>query len=392
MDANESLRTEPNEDLEDRKLAGSLLVTCPTGRGNALGRALALAQLASAVVERVMVVAPDDGPLWPAASRWQIPVMQVNPYGRSPRHPDLDLTDLRWVWVFKPVSLSWKYGLAAAGSRPGVGILLDIDDDDEALSRQFASLSLWNRLRLHRMRQLHPARIIATRDKAIPRADAITVSSYAIGEHFGPFNAAPFRVPHPRSIAGSERTRPQYSGGEKHVGYYGTIRSYKGLDRIARLLEVDPSVVVHVFAGSDLSALSGYEGRVVEHPVDESWAAIHDSVDVILLPQHRSPGADIAVPTKLIDAMRFGAPIIATPTDPIREIAADTVLYHDDWSNPQETVRIVDRSLAEGDALGRAARGRFEQELSIEATTPGLRSLLESLVPQAPGTLVSASG
>ena len=60
------------------RLTGSLVVVSAMGKENALGRALALAELAANVVERVFVVAPEDGPLWPAASRWPTPVIRAD--------------------------------------------------------------------------------------------------------------------------------------------------------------------------------------------------------------------------------------------------------------------------------------------------------------------------
>ncbi len=63
---------------------------------------------------------------------------------------------------------------------------------------------------------------------------------------------------------------------------------------------------------------------------------LYAEIDVVVLPQDRSPGAQAQLPAKLLDAMRFGKPILASPTAAIVEAAADTVLYVGDWSSLEE--------------------------------------------------------
>lgn len=358
-------------------LKGSLVVVSPMGKENVLGRALALAELADRVVERVFVVAPDDGPLWPAAGRWPIPVIRADHPRELPA--EMERGGLRWIWVVKPLSRSWKMGRALAETHPGSSLILDIDDDDEQLSRGFIDASLWNRVRVNRLRQLHPVRIKATRRKAIDLADGVTVASHAVSEQIGLNEADGIRVPHPRLIAPASRLRLPYTDGEKHVGFFGTIRSHKGVGSIERLLRADPSVVLHIFAGSGGRLLKVSSERIVEHPGDEPWETLFDSVDLVMLPQDRSKGGDVQLPAKLIDAMRFGVPVLASPTPAIREIAADAVLYVEDWSELDEVTRVLEACLQQGESLGSAARSRFENKLSLEVTAGVFRDFLDGL-------------
>ncbi len=365
------------------RLEGSMVVISPLGSENVLGRALALAELADTVVERVSVVAPDDGPLWPAASRWPFPVTRADSVDAM--SPGVDLEGLRWVWVVKPLRRSWSLGRALAEAHPGARLILDIDDDDEELSREFVNATLWNRVRVNRLRQLHPARVRATRKEALRMADGVTVASFAVGDQVGLNRAGESRVPHPRAIARTSRLRPPYEDGEKHVGFFGTVRSHKGVASIGRLLEADRSVILHIFAGSDGGSLGVFRDQIVEHRGDEPWESLFDSVDLVMLPQHHSKGGDVQLPAKLLDAMRFGVPVLASPTRAIREIAGDTVLYVEDWADLGQVRGALESCLRQGGRLGAAARNRFENELSLEASADEFRGFLETMGGGRPG-------
>jgi glycosyltransferase involved in cell wall biosynthesis len=267
-------------------------------------------------------------------------------------------------------------GSALARAHPGSSLLLDIDDDDEQLSRAFISDSLWNRIRINRLRQLHPARIRATRRKALRRADGVTVASHAVSEQIGLSGVDELLIPHPRSITRTSRHRLPYAGGKKHVGFFGTIRSHKGIGNIEQLLKADPSVVLHIFAGTGSGSLAVFNDQVVEHPGDEPWGTLFDSVDLVMLPQDRSKGGDVQLPAKLIDAMRYGVPVMASPTRGIQEVAGDSALYVEDWSDAIEVATVLESCLKQGDFLGSTARSRFENRLSLESRARAFRDFL----------------
>ena len=94
-----------------------------------------------------------------------------------------------------------------ARSNPEANLILDVDDDDVALSREFRALSLANRIRINRARPLHPARIQGVMRQALYRADGFTVASKAVAQRLGQVQQAVLTVPHPRSrVAGLTTT------------------------------------------------------------------------------------------------------------------------------------------------------------------------------------------
>lgn len=357
------------------ELDGSLLITSPTRAGNALGRALALADLGTEVVSDVAVMAPDDGPTWSAASRWHHPVRRLKrssvvPNGLASRRVD-------WVWMVKPLGKSQLIANAVMNENPGAKFILDLDDDDEALSREYAGASLLNRLRLHPFRQLNPSRIARTRETVLARADAVTVASRAVADRLVPGREV-VRIPHPRAIAESDRERRRPADGTKHIGFFGTVRGHKGLDSLISILDRDPAVWLHIFAGSQIQSVKDPQ-RVIEHPVDESYEQLFSAVDAVVLPQRDSSGGDVQLPAKLLDAMRLGVPVITSRTTAIVEIAGDTVFYVEDWSNPDRVSAALERCLQIGENMGATSRELFEREYALEVSIPVLRGLLHRL-------------
>lgn len=279
-----------------------------------------------------------------------------------------------WVWVVKPLQKSWLIAEAVTSVSPDAALILDLDDDDGALSSEFAEASFLNRLRLHPFRQLNPSRIAQTRKTALARADGITVASRAVAERLVPDREA-VRIPHPRGISTAPRRRVRPDDGTKHIGFFGTARGHKGIESLVSMLENDPAVRLHVFAGSQPSAVDD-PARIIEHPVDESYERLFAAVDAVVIPQRETPGGDVQLPAKLLDAMSSGAPVITSPTKAIKEIAGDTALYVTDWSDPDEVTAALDRCLDEGERLGERSRERFERAYSLEASVQAFRELL----------------
>jgi hypothetical protein len=77
--------------------------------------------------------------------------------------------------------------------------------------------------------------------------------------------------------------------------------------------------------------------------------------------------------------MRFGKPIVASPTAAILEVAADTVLYVGDWGSLDEVRSRVLQAHAGGSALGEAALARFEQQLAFEPQVGALREFVRTI-------------
>ncbi len=359
------------------RLDGTAIVIAPSGQLNLMGRALSLAAVLEEAVERVSVFTPDTGPLWKPASRWQTEIRRGGDPGRT--YSDLDPDEVRWIWLVKPLGDGHRAARQAMRAFPEARFILDVDDDDEGLSREFLAETPLNWLRLIRSsarRQLLPGSIARTRRRALSEAAAFTAASHAVADRCDLPRSETLRLVHSRSIAAQPRQREPDPSGSVHLGFFGTVRPHKGIRSIAALIQSDPDLRLHLFAGYDPTGLEAVRAQIVEHPIDEPQAQQFDSVDLVLLPQKRGPAGDVQLPAKLLDAIRFGVPVLATPTSAITEVAGDTLVYVEDWDDTEHVRRQLRESLAAGSIPGAEARDRFERELSIEAQVPELRAFL----------------
>ncbi len=285
------------------------------------------------------------------------------------------------MWAVKPLSSSWGAAQAIRRVLPMSLTVLDLDDADEALSSQFRAASLANHLRLHPWNPLNPRRIRNTLASALGEVDAITYASEALRSALGiDFDGPTLCVPHPRRQATSRSTSPRAPSEYIHLGFLGTVRRHKGLGDIEALVLEDSRYVLHVFCGALPSSIrERLNTRLVEHKVDAPMEDLYGEIDVVVLPQDRSPGAQAQLPAKLLDAMRFGKPILASPTAAILEVAADTVLYVGDWGSLDEVRSKVLQAHTGESTLGQAALRRFEQQLALEAQVGGLHELLRTI-------------
>jgi glycosyltransferase involved in cell wall biosynthesis len=382
------------------------VVISPSGKTNALGRAMCLAELASEVFDSVHLYAPEDGRLWSGAKRATQPVRRFGSPaelvaalrredqahlgcegGAQSERNDGSLL----VWAVKPLSSSWGAAQAIRRALPMSLTVLDLDDADEALSSQFKTASLANRLRLHPWSPLNPRRIRNTLASAVGEVDAVTYASEALRSALAiDFDGPTLCVPHPRRQATSSSTFPRGPSEHIHLGFLGTVRRHKGLGDIEALVLEDSRYVLHVFRGALPSqARERLSARLVEHEVDAPMADIYREIDVVVLPQDRSPGAQAQLPAKLLDAMSFGRPILASPTAAILEAAADTVVYVADWGSLNEVRSKVLQAHANGSTLGQATLRRFGQQLALEAQVAGLREFVRAIEAPRKGQQVA---
>jgi glycosyltransferase involved in cell wall biosynthesis len=209
--------------------------------------------------------------------------------------------------------------------------------------------------------------------------DAVTYATEALRTLPGiDFDGPMLRIPHPRRGARALREKPRSD--RIHLGFLGTVRQHKGLADIEELVLRDPRHCLHVFRGAlPQEARRRLAEQLVEHDADAPMEDVYAEIDVVVLPQDRSPGARSQLPAKLLDAMRFGKPIVASSSAPIVEAAADTVLYVADWGSIDEVRRTISRAHTEGSALGLRARLRFQERLALEAQVIALRELIQAL-------------
>jgi hypothetical protein len=329
---------------------GSIVVLSPSRRENALGRALAVATLADLTGHEVRVFAPDDGPEWIGAGQFPLATVAVRDEAELIAQAR-ELPPPLVGWVVKPLPSSVALGRALEREL-GARLVLDVDDDDAALSEDFTRSSPLNRLRMTRRPNLRPRAIRTALEEARAGGVPVTYSSDALaGALRLPAPPLGLRVPHPRLAAPAPVARPGHGGedGRVQLGFLGTPRLHKGLDALRELIRAEPRFVLHLFAGSDDDGFAADDPRVVRHPGTEPLAKLYTALDIVLLPQGRTRGARLQLPAKLLDAMRGGVPTLASPTPPIEEIGGSTVVPVADWG---------DRAAVAGAIAGAGAGGR----------------------------------
>lgn len=281
--------------------------------------------------------------------------------------------DVDAYWAVKPLPSSFGLALRASRGR-SVRVVLDIDDDDLGLAREFVAQGPLNRLRLLR-RGDSPLRIRRL-ERRVQGADLITVASRAVEERVlgrvsGEARPPTVRVPHARHVRNSPLPW-SVDDGRVRLGFFGTVRRHKGLQVLLDLLRRRDDLVLCLLRGG----LQGDAGRLmVDHPRVEiihgdptqALARVHAAI----IPQGTSPWADVQLPAKLCDAMSVGRPVLATHTTAIAEFAGPGVLLIQDWAADDEVDRAIMRVATEGRALG-IRNLRFASQL-FDSTAIGER-------------------
>lgn len=349
------------------------------GKNNALGRAFAVADAATEAGD-VRLLAPLDGPLWPGASRSPVEVEQ---FVSSSSAAEIIATasSRPLIWAVKPLSPAIRVVNKVVRAVPGARVIVDFDDDDEALAREFAARSVRNRLRLHLANPLAPSRIRRSRQQAERLMHGFSYATNTLRDTLDlPAEVPSLWLPHVRRVARPLELRAVEDTVD--VGFLGTVRSHKGVDMLLGLVAAEPRVRLHVFEG----ALPEWMRRripsssLVEHAPDEPMSEVYSSVHVVLLAQGDSPGAQRQLPAKLLDAMQWGRPAIATPTPAISEVAGDAFVPFTAWHDSHALRDVVLSTAQRASQLGGAARRRFEDTASTEARAPDVRAFVELLL------------
>jgi hypothetical protein len=343
-----------------------------TRSGNALGRALSMAMVADRLGE-CRVLAPADGDMWVGATQFRHQVGQLPP---SPlefvkRIGEINSDGPPVIWASKAFAPLPRY-LAEVRRHLGsdVKIVVDCDDDDAGLARDFAARSLRGRLVLNPLRRTSGTRVQRAQESAASVADARTVATWAVAQSGYGRGLRTLRVPHVRERAMTRRTPSPYL----RLGFLGTWRSHKGVQSLHSLLDSDSGVRLVSFAQSSaLPQSSAWTLLDPRTPLSIAYA----QVDVLALPMDRSGPADVQLPAKLVDAFASGTPVIATRTTAITEIAGDAVAYVTDFGDPAETLRAARRSIDSG--LGDRGLGTWASLMSPDRVARDLDQFLETV-------------
>lgn len=333
------------------------LIVAPNRSDNSLGRALSLAEVFSGLGS-LRLLAADDGPLWQGARDSGFVVDGFE----SPADLVAAIRTTRptTVVTVKPFrrSLRWTVAALRGGTQNGASPLLvvDLDDYDAAIHAEWhRDLPPLERARSIARSELSPLRIRARIHQLLPAAGMLTVSSWALRGCLPRFSGPEVRLPHPRSARAYE---PPVPSERLRVGFLGTPVGYKGVETVCRLVQARDDTELHVLAGAEEAFSSVDTERLVIHPHQGRETLMHAfrHIDVVVLPQHADvPAARYQLPAKLVDALRFGRPVVATDTPPIRELAGPSVHLVSSWERLDDGLRALDalRNRERRETLGR---------------------------------------
>jgi len=260
-------------------------------------------------------------------------------------------------------------------------LVADVDDADLPLQRA------WRRREPPRVRvrrflsenrdpSFHtPLNIRRTLWLSLPRADLLFLSTWALRVDIPRFRGPALRLPHPRP---RQDYLPPSAGERLRLGFLGTPRKHKGFDRLLAILASRADVELHLLEGTPLppGVAETHGERLVIHPLvgaDTLPQAFAD-IDVVVLPQDAAmSGGRLQLPAKLLDAQRFGRPVVATATPPIVELGGPGLIPIDDWRLSTALTALdglVDPAVRT--QLGRAANKYFNENLSAEVQARAL--------------------
>lgn len=360
------------------------LVIAPETSMNSLGRALSVMEVLCRVGE-ARLAAYDTGPLWTGAEGARFEVGRFNSYEELSgivRRLDRPANGPLAIVAVKPFprTLGWAERLRdeLGGS---IRLIADIDDADVSIQRasRRRQSPLW-RLRMafgtDRDPDLHtPRNIRRTLRNSLVRADALVLSSWALRTEIPAFGGPVLRMPHPRPR--QEYLQPTPSD-RLRLGFLGTPRGHKGLDRLLAVLVARPDAELHALEGTLPPGVRDAHGQqLVVHPLlgADTLSRAYADVDVVVLPQDASAvGGRLQLPAKLFDAQRFGRPVIATATPPIIELGGPGLIPVEAWKDLGEGLAALD-SLADAgvrERLGRAANRHFNETVSAESQAKAL--------------------
>ena len=360
-----------------------IAIVCHDVAGNALGRAVVLADLLGG--DEVRIVGFGDH-IWPPAAHLSVTALQPpRTTGQLPAairelHRELRQESI----IFSSKTRVLSYGLAAVvrGGRPH---LLDIDDLEHAFVRR----------RLGWLRQLiEPDREPVTRYlEQIPAAvEAVTVASRALQRRFGGS-----WIPHVRDRSqyaelarrNAARVREGFHlGGHFVLGFVGTPRAHKGLQTVAAALAHLDDRTTLVIAGAgpsdpDVRILEGLaRGRVraIGAVPLQDVPAVLGACDVVLVPQLPSITSTYQSPAKLFDAMAAGSAIVASDIGDAAEIlgSSGVLVNAGDPGALAQAISELRRDPVRIADLRQLASARYSAEFSLSRWQRILRSVVDA--------------
>lgn len=293
------------------------------------------------------------------------------------------------LYAMKPRLVSFGLGLRLR-QKTGLPLLVDVDDNELG----FLSPSLYWEARLHGAGWLgDPVSPLYTRLllRQLGRAQGTTVTTHWLRERYGGL-----WVPHTRDRHEFSPEGPADRGGAAEgnavVLFLGTVRPHKGLELLLRAWRrlAPASAELHIVGtppdSKHLVPLRELALPSVRFEGNLSFAQVATRLrgaDLVCLPQLDMPAAQGQLPTKLVDAMACGVPVVASEVGDLPRWlgggAGELVPPGDEAALAAAIGRLLDDP-ARRRALGAAGRERFLELGSREAVRPRLVELVESVL------------
>src|SRR2546426_3680315 len=358
---------------------------------NATGRAELLARLLAQQHE-VTIVGPRFGAeLWPPV-RASAATYRSRPGRRYPAFAtDLAalarLADGDVLYASKPRPTSFGIGLLARRQRPRP-LLLDIDDWELGF---FYRSGAWGRLG-RALNVGNPNGLPWTWlcERAVKRADAVTVASRFLESRFGGI-----LIPHVRDTDAWDPARYDRAEARARLGvgsrpvvmFLGTPRGYKGVDDLVAAVDRLGGDALLVLVGADPASSSARRWAASPHvkvigevPFDDVPRYLI-AADVVAVPQRATSDTLGQVPAKIFDAMALGRPIVATAVSMIPEIleGCGVLVRPGDTTALRVALgRLLDDPASAAE-LGRRARQRCAERYSFATARAVLFPLIDDL-------------
>lgn len=295
------------------------------------------------------------------------------------------------IYAMKPRPSS--YGVALAlGRRRGLPVVVDIDDWEPYMVHPYSRHPAKNLVfALPRLHQPNAYPYVCLADRAIGRADGITVVSRFFQRRYGGV-LAPQYVDTDRFDPGRfdrEEIRRELglAPGEAAVVFGGIAQPNKGVGRIVEALQqlgCRPWRLIIAGPRTPYAEELARDPRVTVTGTvpPEATPRYLSAADLVILPQRDEPASAGQMPMKLFEAMAMALPVVATAMADIPEVLAGCglVVPPDDLG---ALVCAVDALLSDEGlrrSLGRSARERCVTRYSWEVGAGSLAALFERVV------------
>ncbi|MBT2515741.1 glycosyltransferase [Arthrobacter sp. ISL-30] len=352
---------------------------------NALGRAISLAMV-SRELGITRLLAFGRGRTWAGSRQFDIEVERLS---RNWKHElrgtfSQDEEVQTVVWLSKGLAPLDRLARYVRQAFPGAIVILDLDDDDAALAEAFAKRSVSNRLKLNPLRRGHASQIRKAQSKIAALAHGFTFSSNSLASVFPSKFIPRTRIPHVRTDISGDSIRPTDGPWGIRFGSLGTLRPHKGSALLLELMRSNKDLTLVSFKDCGLGRPGPGEENWIEIPSDTPLHEAYAQIDVSVIPiTDGGAGAQFQLPAKLVDSMRSGVPVLASPTPAIEEIASGTYARLEPDATLMEISGLV-RQLSQSN-YGALGRMRYEEFLTPAAAAQELLSLLKPVkVPKSP--------